>query len=141
RMVSQKGDAPVLFGKVRKPEGAEGNRHLDLIAEIREATIRVIDEVEAHVFVASGRHEEVALNAQRVYEDLVGLRGVAISIEDDAHPVILENLIPVAERCPNGGGVIVGPKCDVQVLLVVGDERLRFDEGPDLVSGLNLGEA
>ncbi len=140
-MVAPEVRAPALLRLVGEAKARERKRDLHLIAALGHAALRVPDRVEADVLrLAPLRHAQVALNAERVDEELIAGGEIAIRIEHDAEVVVAEDVVALAKRRADLRGVVVGDEGDVEVLVVVRDPRFRLDRRCDLVARPDLAE-
>jgi hypothetical protein len=100
----------------------------------------LVDEVDAGI-LSLCRDLHVALYAEGVGEEHVAERLVAPRVQDDPHEVVVPDLVPGAERRPDLPRLgVAGDEGEVQVSVVVGDERLRLHRRLRVLPRLDLDE-
>jgi hypothetical protein len=138
-VISPECRSPGLRGLVGKAEVLERDCHLNLVSGISDGAGGFEYKVKACIFVAVGP-ADVALDADRITEYLVGPSAVPIGIEYYTHIIVLPGFVAIRNRNAYQSGIVEGDEGHIESGIVIGDEHGGLDRRLGEVVGIVLGE-
>ena len=130
--------APGLRLGCGKAHARKGDGHLNHVAVLADPGGRVPDHVEAPVLAVHAGPHQILLDAVGIHEQPVGPLGLAEGVQVNAHRVVVEELVTLAQGGPQGGGVVLADEGHVQVAVVVGQLGAGAHLGAGVVAGVGF---
>src|SRR5687767_11689044 len=91
----------------------ERNGNLNNVTVLRDDTLRIHEDVDAHVFAAPFRQHAVTLNAKRIEKHLERFTLVVKSVEVKAYIIVLPDVVSLRDRRSNLIGFIKRAECHI----------------------------
>ena len=133
--------APILRGSGLVADTLERNPHFDFVAVVREVALRFEDEIGTQVgrsaaaanaaepavrLAGSFDERAVHLNAERVRAEHAGLPPVVERAQEDLHPVVVVDVIAIAERGADAAGRGMGAHAEIDRAGRIPNQDLRL---------------
>ncbi len=126
---------------IRKTEARKRHRHLCLVAAIGDLASRLPDQIIAAILPAIGRPQRICLYPVRIHVELIGPGGLPVSVQKEADVIIgVKRAVPFTEGGADGCGIVIADEGNIEIIVVVSDERLCLHRRLGLIARLMLGE-
>src|SRR5205085_3995838 len=110
--------APKFAFACLESQRLERDRDLDVETGLVNDAFRFHQQIDAEVFAATFGDNAVALNSERIEEDLKRFALVVEGIEHEADVVVVENVVALRDRGADSIGLVSSFECDVEELRI-----------------------